>query len=109
MNASDDFNHTLNGAKGYGTFAKQLPKIREREEESEMKRKLMSLLVAMLFAAGTFILPVSVSAQGTAAQTTEAQGQKSTAKKSKKQTKAKKPSSSQKKKSTTTKKSPEQS
>jgi hypothetical protein len=65
-----------------------------------MKKRLLSLLVAMLFTAGTFALPISASAQGTSGQTLEeGQGQKSKAKKSTKQSKSKKPSSSQKKKS----------
>ena len=63
-------------------------------------KKLLSLLVAMLFTVGTFALPISASAQGTSGQTTEeGQGQKSKAKKSKKQSKSKKPSSGEKKKS----------
>jgi hypothetical protein len=73
---------------------------RIEREEFKMKKKLLSLLVAMLFTAGTFALPFGASAQGTSGQTLqEGQGQKSKAKKSKKQQKPKKPSSGQKKKS----------
>ena len=72
-----------------------------------MKRKLLSLLVAMLFAAGTFVLPISASAQGTSGQTTEDQGQKSKAKKTKKPTKTKKTTSSSQKKKTAPKKTQE--
>jgi hypothetical protein len=62
-----------------------------------MKKKLLSLLVAMLFALGTFALPISASAQGTSGQATEeGQAKKSTAKKPKKKSTAKKPSSGDK-------------
>ena len=67
-----------------------------------MRRKLMPLLVAILFAAGSFVLPISASAQGTSDQTVQGEaGKKSTtAKKSKKQKKSKKASSTKKSKKT---------
>jgi hypothetical protein len=93
MVAPDDFNHTLNGAK-----------VTEQRKEFGMKKKVLSLLVAMLFMVGTFALPISASAQGTSGQTTEeGQAKKSTAKKSKKKSTTKKPSTSQKKKTTSKK------
>jgi Ni/Co efflux regulator RcnB len=78
--------------------------LQNQKEEFGMKKKLVSLLVAMLFTAGTIALPISASAQGTSGQTAEeGQAKKSTAKKSKKKSTAKKPSTSQKKKTTSKK------
>ena len=64
-------------------------------------KKILSMLVAILFTAGTFVLPITVSAQGTSGEMTgEGQAQKSKTKKAKKQKKAKKPSSTKKSKKT---------
>jgi hypothetical protein len=107
MVALDDFNYTLKGRRLQ--HQEKVAELKaELEEEFGMKKKLLSLLVAMLFTAGTFALPISASAQGTSGQMTEeGQAKKSTAKKSKKKSTAKKPSTSQKKK-TTSKKTQEQ-
>jgi hypothetical protein len=90
--------------------------LRIREKEFGMKKRLLSILVAILFTVGAIALPISASAQGTSGQMTEeGTAKKSTAKKSapkksktkksKKQKKSKKPSSTKKSKS---KKSQEQ-
>jgi Ni/Co efflux regulator RcnB len=81
------------------------------EKELRMKKRLLSILVAILFTAGTFALPISASAQGISGQMTEegtakkSTAKKSTTKKSKKPKTSKQPSSTKKSKS---KKSPDQ-
>jgi len=60
-----------------------------------MKKRFLALLVAVVFGAGSFSIPISASAQGTSGQSVSSQGQKATTKK--KQTKKKSKSTAKKK------------